>query len=62
MKSLIRTLILMCPSPNNTAPGFTAQYGVHDLVYFELLESMADAIHLEKQLKAGSPAQENFTD
>ena len=39
---------------NNVVPGFTAQYGVHDLVYFELLESMPDAIHREKQLKAGS--------
>jgi putative endonuclease len=39
---------------NNVVPGFTAQYGVHDLVYFELLESMPDAIEREKKLKAGS--------
>ncbi|HEX5391848.1 MAG TPA: GIY-YIG nuclease family protein [Rhodocyclaceae bacterium] len=31
--------------------GFTKQYGVHDLVYFEQHESMPAAIEREKQLK-----------
>ena len=32
-------------------PGFTARYGVTRLVYFELLETMEQAIRREKQLK-----------
>ena len=39
---------------NNLAPGFTQQYGVHTLVYFEFHATMMDAISREKQLKAGS--------
>ena len=31
--------------------GFTTKYGVHRLVYFELHDSMYDAIQREKQLK-----------
>jgi putative endonuclease len=32
-------------------PGFTQRYQVHDLVWYELLDSMASAIRREKQLK-----------
>ncbi len=32
-------------------PGFTAKYGVHMLVRFELFDDMANAIAREKQLK-----------
>ncbi len=39
---------------NDLAQGFTQQYGVHTLVYFEMHASMSDAICREKQLKAGS--------
>ena len=42
---------------NNLAEGFTRKYGVHSLVYFELHATMYDAIHREKQLKAGSRAK-----
>ena len=31
--------------------GFSKQYGVHSLVYFELHERMEDAILREKQMK-----------
>ncbi|HNQ56194.1 MAG: GIY-YIG nuclease family protein [Rhodocyclaceae bacterium] len=31
--------------------GFTKEYGVHLLVYFEMLEDMTSAIQREKQLK-----------
>ena len=31
--------------------GFTKKYGVHTLVYYEMHESMPDAIRREKQLK-----------
>jgi putative endonuclease len=31
--------------------GFTKDYGIGKLVYFEMLESMLDAIEREKQLK-----------
>lgn len=37
--------------------GFTRQYSVHDLVYFELCESMLAAIAREKQIKSGSRAK-----
>jgi predicted GIY-YIG superfamily endonuclease len=37
--------------------GFAARYGCTQLVYFELLESMPEAIAREKQLKAGSRAR-----
>ena len=39
---------------NNLAEGFTSRYGVHMLVYFEVLDTMDAAIEREKQLKAGS--------
>jgi putative endonuclease len=39
---------------NNQVDGFTRQFAVHTLVYFELHASMVDAIAREKQLKAGS--------
>jgi len=35
----------------NVVEGFTKQYGVHTLVYFELHEDMLSAISREKQLK-----------
>ena len=36
---------------NNLVEGFTKRYNVHDLVWYELHESMASAIEREKQLK-----------
>jgi putative endonuclease len=39
---------------NDLVMGFTQRYGVHMLVYFEILETMDAAIAREKQLKAGS--------
>jgi putative endonuclease len=33
---------------------FTARYNIRKLVYFECLESIADAIAREKQIKGGS--------
>ena len=39
---------------NDLTPGFSRQYGVHTLVYFEIHATMLDAICREKQLKAGS--------
>ena len=42
---------------NNLVEGFTRQYAVHTLVYFELHATMVDAISREKQLKAGSRAK-----
>jgi len=39
---------------NDLADGFTKRYGVHTLVYFELLGTMDAAITREKQIKAGS--------
>ena len=36
---------------NDLTPGFTEKFGVHDLVYFELMDDMASAITREKQLK-----------
>ena len=36
---------------NNLANGFTKQYGVHILVYFELHHTMEAAIVREKQIK-----------
>ncbi len=41
----------------NLVQGFTRQYGVHMLVYFELHATMIEAISREKQLKAGSRAK-----
>ena len=36
---------------NDLVEGFTKEYGVHRLVYFEMLEDMASAIQREKELK-----------
>lgn len=36
---------------NNLADGFTKEYGVHQLVYFEIHQTMEDAILREKQMK-----------
>lgn len=36
---------------NDLVDGFTKEYGVHQLVYFEMLDDMASAIQREKQLK-----------
>ena len=36
---------------NDAAPGFTATYGVHQLVWYELHATMYSAISREKQLK-----------
>ncbi len=37
---------------NNVVEGFTKQYSVHLLVYFDYFNSIEDAIVREKQLKA----------
>ena len=36
---------------NNLVDGFTKEYGVHQLVYFEMHQTMQDAILREKQMK-----------
>lgn len=36
---------------NDMAAGFTQKYAVHDLVYFEVTDSVEGAIAREKQLK-----------
>jgi putative endonuclease len=36
---------------NDLVEGYTKQYGVHQLVYFEMHEDMESAIQREKQLK-----------
>jgi putative endonuclease len=41
----------MAQHAQKLVPGFTARYGVTRLVYFELLETMEQAIRREKQLK-----------
>ena len=38
-------------------PGFSAQYGLNRLVYFEEYRDISDAIAREKQIKAGSRAK-----
>jgi putative endonuclease len=38
----------------NLNDGFTKQYNVHILVYYEVSETMETAIAREKQIKAGS--------
>ncbi|MGB9128043.1 MAG: GIY-YIG nuclease family protein [Thiobacillus sp.] len=42
---------------NNVVDGFTQNYSVHSLVYYELAEEMAAAIAREKQIKGGSRAK-----
>jgi len=37
---------------NDLIDGFTKQYGVHTLVYYEVAEAIESAIAREKQLKA----------
>ena len=39
---------------SNLVKGFTRRYAVHQLVYYELLDTMEAAITREKQIKAGS--------
>ena len=41
----------------HTVPGFTKQYNVDKLVYFEWFETAEAAIAREKQIKAGSRAK-----
>jgi len=36
---------------NNLFKGFTSKYDIHDLVYFELHDTMESAITREKQIK-----------
>jgi len=36
---------------NDLVPGFTKRYGVHDLVWYELHDSMESAISREKTIK-----------
>jgi putative endonuclease len=36
---------------NDVVPGFTKRYGVHDLVWYELHDSMESAIAREKTIK-----------
>ena len=42
---------------NKALPGFTAQYGLNLLVYFEEWRDISKAIGREKQIKAGSRAK-----
>ena len=39
---------------SETIDGFTKKYHVHTLVYYEVHETMFDAISREKQIKGGS--------
>lgn len=39
---------------SGAVPGFTKSYGVHLLVYAEVLEDMYSAVAREKQIKGGS--------
>lgn len=36
---------------NNLVEGFTQKYDIHDLVYYEVTESVESAINREKQMK-----------
>ena len=38
----------------NAISGFTAQYHIHKLVYYEIYNDIKEAIQREKQLKGGS--------
>jgi putative endonuclease len=42
---------------NDQVDGFSRRYGVHMLVYYEILDTMDVAITREKQIKAGSRAK-----
>ena len=42
---------------NDQVDGFSRRYGVHMLVYYEILDTMDTAITREKQSKAGSRAK-----
>ena len=42
---------------NKLVKGFTAKYNVNKLVYYEVFDSIQDAISREKQIKAGSRAR-----
>ncbi len=42
---------------NKVLPGFSAQYGLNQLVYFERWQDISRAINREKQIKAGSRAK-----
>ena len=42
---------------NDQVEGFSHRYGVHMLVYYEILDTMDAAITREKQIKAGSRAK-----
>jgi len=42
---------------NDQVEGFSRRYGVHMLVYYEILDAMDAAITREKQIKAGSRAK-----
>jgi len=42
---------------NDLVDGFSRRYGVHMLVYYEILDTMDAAITREKQIKAGSRAK-----
>ncbi len=42
---------------NSITQGFTSQYGVKQLVWYEAADTMLAAIAREKQLKAGSRAK-----
>jgi putative endonuclease len=42
---------------NDQVDGFSRRYGVHMLVYYEILDTMDVAITREKQIKAGSKAK-----
>ncbi len=39
---------------NQLIPGFTTQYSCHLFVYYEIFETIIEAIKREKQLKGGS--------
>ena len=42
---------------NDQVDSFSRRYGVHMLVYYEILDTMDAAITREKQIKAGSRAK-----
>lgn len=42
---------------NNLTDGFTSKYNIKDLVYYEIFDTIENAIIREKQLKAGNRAK-----